>query len=211
MKICIGIISYFPDGDLWEIRKNSFINLCKQCRELFDLDYLVIAQNWKDFSPTVIGRYRISYYDEPLGIIGARNELRELFLASEYDYMIMLDDDCTLIGDKNAAKKYIEQIEEHPGMCGMFNGTLLKLFAISKELFKNISFGNGRVENGDYFEDILFVNTIQKKWPDKVFKFIKYCLNERSNNFNDENSTWFHGQYNKHDIGDRTRAILKEL
>ena len=218
MKICIGIISYLPDDNLKrEVRRKRLLSLIDQCNKLFNLPILIIAQNWKDMSlMSYNGLYNTSNctvygYQKPLGIIGARNELRKKFLESEYDYLIMLDDDSTLKGSIDSANKYIKQIEDHPGMFGIFNGTLLKLFAISKEVFSLLDFGQGRVENGDYFEDILFVETLRKKYSNKEFSFIKYDLNERSNNYNDPESTWFSGQFNKHDIGDRTRAKLKEL
>jgi hypothetical protein len=101
----------------------------------------------------------------------------------------MLDDDCNIIGSKTGGEKYLEQIESHPNMFGTFNGTLLKLFAISRTIFDFEDFGTGRVEEGDYFEDILFVNTLLKKYPDKHFQFSIGDLRERSNNYNDPNST----------------------
>ena len=56
-------------------------------------------------------------------------------------------------------------------------------------MFKQIDFGTGKVENGDYFEDILFVNILEKKFPTKHFIFNKNGLVEKSNNYNDPNST----------------------
>lgn len=218
MNICIGIISYLPnESDKRDIRRKKLLELISQCNKLFGLPILIVAQNWqgtnlnsyKDIFDT--SNCNVYSYDKPLGIIGARNKLREIFLKSNYDYLIMLDDDSTVSGTKDSADKYIQQIESHPDMYGIFNGTLLKLFAISKNIFESIDFGSGKVENGDYFEDILFVSALQKKFPTKQFTFIKNGLAEKSNNYNDPNSTWFHGQFNKHEIGDRTRARLKEI
>ena len=210
MKICIGIISYLPDDS--KIRFNRLEKLkilISNCNKIFNLPIIIIAQNWKDIN---LPGVKAKFYDSPLGIVGARKELRKEFLNSEYDYIIMLDDDCEIfVNDDLDGKLYLDQIKEHPGMCGIFAGTLLKLFAISKELFKLVNFGDGSVESGDFFEDILFVNTILTKYKDKVFTFKKNGLAERSNNFDDPNSTWFYGQYNKHDIGDRTRKLLKEI
>ena len=212
MKICIGIISYLPDdAKKREARVDKLYKLIETCNDIFKLPFIIIAQNWKGEKFNISANLKIINYTEPLGIIGARQELRKVFLASNYDYLIMLDDDCELTGTYNDGVQYIKQIEEHPDMYGTWNGTLLKLFAISKEMFKQIDFGTGRVENGDYFEDILFVNTLEKKFPTKHFIFNKNGLIEKSNNYNDPNSTWFYGQFNKHDIGDRTRLILKEI
>lgn len=209
MNKVIGIISYLPDDkNKRNIREEKISSLIDTCNELFDLPIIIVAQNWKDFTIDCCQLYK---YDNPLGIIGARNELRRIFLESGYDYLIMLDDDCEITGTTEGASLYLSEIDDHPEMYGIFNGTLLKLFAISKEVFKEIDFGSGRVEDGDYFEDILFVNTLEQKYKDKKFSFRKKDLIEKSNNFNDENSTWFHGQYVKREIGDRTREILKNI
>ena len=217
MKMCIGIISYLPNSDSRDVRRRKLLQLIDTCNRFFNLPILIIAQNWKDTdiisyrSMYNVSNCRIYHYQNPLGIIGARNELRRVFLSLDYDYLIMLDDDSTLTCTNEGVDEYIKQINDHPGMYGTFNSTLLKLFAISKEVFSLIDFGTGAVENGDYFEDILFVNTLRKKFPSKEFTFTKKGISERSNNYNDPDSTWYHGQFNKHDIGDRTRAILKEL
>ena len=218
MRICIGIISYLPDdNDKRNNRRSKLLKLINTCNTLFNLPIIVVAQNWKDTNLNSysslynVKNVMLHHYEKPLGIIGARKELRKLFLESDYDYLIMLDDDCSVTGTDVAAKNYIKQIEDHPGMWGMFMGTLLKLFAISKEVFKEVDFRDGRVEDGDFFEDILFVETLRKKYPDKMFKFNHLDLREKSNNYNDPDSTWFSGQFNKHEIGDRTRAILKEM
>ena len=209
MNKVIGIISYLPDNEkIRKIREVKIDSLVSTCEELFDLPIIIIAQNWKNFNTNCCQIYR---YDKPLGIVKARKELRKAFLNSGYDYLIMLDDDCSLTGTKEGFNNYLKEIDNHPGMFGTFKGTLLKLFAISKEMFSLQDFGDGEVENGDFFEDILFVNTLITKYPDKQFKFSRLEINESSNNFNDENSTWFHGQFNKHEIGDKTREMLGGL
>ena len=211
MNICIGIISYLPeDGESRSIREEKLKTLVSKCDELFNLPIMIIAQNWKDFSLESNNVNTIKY-DNALGIVEARKTLRSKFLESNYDYLIMLDDDCKISGSKEAANLYIDQIKAHPDGCGMFNFTLLKLFAISKDLFSKVNFGDGRVEDGDFFEDILFVNTLQKKYPSKLFNFKKNGLFESSNNVNDPHSTWFHGQFVKSKMGDKTRELIKRV
>ena len=212
MKICIGIISYFPDNDKTRRERSKKLqNLINTCTDLFNVPILIIAQNWIGNEVALNKLCTVKNFDYPLGIVGARKELRKEFLNSEYDYLIMLDDDCEIYGSKESAKLYINQILNNPGKCGLFNATLLKLFAISKELFSEVDFGEGSVENGDFFEDILFVDTLQKKYPNKIFTFRKNGLYERSNNFNDPLSTWYHGQFIKREIGDRTREIISKI
>ena len=209
MNKVIGIISYLPDDvNKRKIREEKIDSLIKTCNELFDLPIIIVAQNWKDFKVDCCQLYK---FEKPLGIVGARKELRKIFLHSGYDYLIMLDDDCKVLGTKEGANRYLKEIDNHPGMFGVFYGTLLKLFAISKEIFSLQDYGDGEVENGDFFEDILLVNTLEKRFPNKKFVFSKKDIKEESNNFNDENSTWYYGQFNKHAIGDKTRELLKEI
>lgn len=212
MNICIGIISYLPKEEkVREARKNKLVSLINKCNELFNLPILIVAQNWDDSVYSELPEnVSISHFPEALGITGARNELRRLFLLDSYDYLIMLDDDCELSGTKSGANDYIKQIEDHPNMAGVFKGTLLKLFAISKEVFFDYKFDGGEPINGEVFEDILFVNRLKIECPEKIFQFRRHFeLNEKSDNYMDPDSTWYHGQYNKHEMGDRTRRLLR--
>lgn len=93
-------------------------------------------------------------YKSRLGITEARRELRKRFLESSYDYLIMLDDDIVLIGNKEAANRYIRQIDDNPGKFGTFKQLTLQLFAISKEMFNLIDYPKGSPDSGDFFEDM---------------------------------------------------------
>lgn len=52
---------------------------------------------------------------------------------------------------------------------------------------------------------------LKKLYPNKFFSFVRGSLDPHANAANDSNSTWYHKQFVKHDIGDRTRAMIKEL
>ncbi len=158
MTKCIGIISYLPDdGHLRKIRVDKLNKLLSKCDELFSLPIIIIAQNWKDdvdlpkLSKSTITIYK---YDIKLGITGARRELRRRFLELEYEYLIMLDDDINLVGNKQSADNYIRQIDNHPGDFGTFKQLTLQLFAISRDLYSQIDFPEGEIMNGDFFEDM---------------------------------------------------------
>lgn len=210
MKICIGIISYFPDGDKRNVRIDRANKVIDDCNRLFNLPILIIAQNWNDLECNK-SNVTVFKYDK-LGITGARKKLREVFLDSEYDYMIMLDDDAKLVGTQEDAKTYLHQIEMHPGSrYGIYKTYLLKLFAISKDMFREIDYPAGEAENGDFFEDMYLIMALEKKWPSRKFLFTRTSLNDVSDSANDPDSTWYHKQFNKHDIGDRTRSMIKEL
>ena len=96
MKVCIGIISYLPDNSsVREVRRRKMLQLIDTCNKLFNLPILIVAQNWKDtdiksYSPIYnTSNCQVFKYAKPLGIIGARNELRKKFLESDYDYSSM--------------------------------------------------------------------------------------------------------------------------
>lgn len=192
MKPVIGIISYFPNNvDVRAVRIRKLFTLLSKCKQLFNLPVIIIAQNWKSElleNPDTI----IYQYDEPLGITGARKELRRKFLASDYDMLIMLDDDCEIVG--NSGQEYLKQLYSYPGCFIEFKKTLLKLFAISKDVFELVDFDDTNPENGDGFEDRIFVNTLRKKYPDKRKLFINTGLTEHSIATADVYSTWFKNQ-----------------
>ena len=166
----------------------TLLNICDY---LFNLPIIIIAQNWKDqkFSCKDLILYT---YEDKLGITGARKELRKKFLESTYDYLIMLDDDCTLIG--SSGKNYLQQIDNNPGCFIEFKKTLLKLFAISKELIAQVDFADVSPEKGEGFEDRIFVNTLRKKFPDKQRLFVSTGIMEHSISTADVYSTWYAGQ-----------------
>ena len=188
--------------------------LLLRCDELFGLPIIIVAQNWKDdtelvnLSKSTVTIYK---YDIKLGITGARRELRKRFLESDFEYLIMLDDDIHLVGNKQSADNYIKQIENHPGDFGTFKSLTLQLFAISKDMFSKIEYPAGEVANGDYFEDMWLIQALKKLYPDNFFSFVRGNLDPQGNAANDVYSTWYHKQFVKREIGDRTRAMIKQL
>lgn len=210
MKICIGIISYLPDEEkIRSTRRERLYKVIERCNELFSLPIIIVAQNWKD--DTEIEHAAVFKFTNKLGITGARKMLRKIFLESEYDYLIMLDDDAKLVGTREDADKYIKQIEDHPDQWGSYKSYLLKLFAISKHIYKQIDFPDGEAEDGDFFEDMYLVMALDKKFKVFRFSFKRTSLNDVSDSARDPNSTWFRKQFNKHIMGDRTRDMVRKL
>lgn len=136
MKFIIGIISYFPDDEeIRSERKTLCFNLVEKCKEVFvDVPIMIVAQNWRD--ETIEGA--TIYKHEKLGIYNARNKLKEYFLNSEYDFLIMLDDDCILTGDSIDGQMYKKQASLHPDKIGYFVGRFLKLLCMPKEVYRQI-------------------------------------------------------------------------
>lgn len=193
MNKCIGIISYLPDNkEIRDSRISLLNNLINFLDSKFNLPIIIVAQNYKNYIPN--SSNIILYEFNKLGIVGARNKLREIFLNSNYDCLIMLDDDCQLYGTKEGVKDYLIQLDNNPNMFYEFNKTLLKLFAISKELFKEIKFENINPENEEGFEDRIFVNTLRKKFPTKQYIINKHNLEEISVSTQDNLSTWYTNQ-----------------
>lgn len=189
MKKVIGIISYLPDDvKIRSQRIQLLSSLIAKCNQLFNLSIFIIAQNWP-----ILNFKNCTIFNYPkLGITGARKKLREKFLESEYDYLIMLDDDCRLEG--SSGKEYLRQIDVNPGKFGEFKQTLLKLFAISKEIFELEDFEDAEPEKGEGFEDRILVNKLRKKYPDKKFTFKNTGITEISTSTKDPLSTWYNNQ-----------------
>ena len=209
MKICLGIISYLPDNiDKREKRIKCLNNLIIKINELFkDFTVFIIAQNWKDYKIDQ-NNIIVKNYNNPLGVTGARIELRKVFLESEYDYLIMLDDDCMIIGTD--ASDYIREIKLHPNGFGYFSNCLLKLFAISRYIYEKIEFPNIVLENCEGFEDITFVSMCRIRFPEKGFEFDRSKLDEISFHHPDAPSLWWTREHThrKQEIYNKTRNYI---
>ncbi len=195
MQKVIGIISYLPDDK--RIRENRLFYLYKlisTSNTLFNLPIYIVIQNYNEQEIANLKKYtniQLSPNYTRLGIVGARKELRKWFLESTYDTLIMLDDDCVIYGNKEDGDKYLSQIDNNPDMFYEFGGTLLKLFAISKSIFKEVDFENLHPENGEVFEDRIFVEKLRRLFPEKRYIFERGKLWEGSVSTRDPNSTWY--------------------
>ena len=201
LKKVFGIISYFPDCDTdyhtqtRNTRIPRFYSLLKTLDKLWsDVDIIIIAQNWKDDVKLPVIHNKITRYDYPkLGILNARRTLREKFLESDYDYLIMLDDD-GIISAKDPTL-YMNEIDDHPGGVGVIrhHNCPLMLLAISKELYSQIDMPDIDAENGDGFEDDVFVASCFAKFPDKAFDFTQDIVKDISFKYDGPDkipSTW---------------------
>lgn len=210
----IGIISYLPD-DI-KIRNNRFKKLCnliQKCNLIFDnLPIMIIAQNWKDDEVEELHKPNIVCLRfDKLGIVGARNKLREKFLETKYNYLIMLDDDVVLKGGSKEGQEYLRQLNLHKNGFWEFNVTLLKLFAISKDLFALEKFDeNINPENEGGFEDRIFVNKLRVKYPQLKYQFNVNGLSQTSIATKDPDSTWYKNQDIKK-MRDITNSIIEKL
>lgn len=194
-NILIGIISYLPDNkELREHRLESLLKLIHKCNYLFDLHIYVVTQNYSDEERqklSNISNVECSLNYPKLGILQARRELRNDFLHSSYSNLIMLDDDCIISGSIQDARNYIKQIENNKDCFIEFNESLLKLFCISKEIFKEVDYEDVNPELEEGFEDRVFVSKLRKLYKDKRRVFDRGGLEECSISTKDKYSTWY--------------------
>lgn len=183
LSVCIGICSYFP----WEQperkqRQDRLDRLVKQLSNLFgDLPIIVIAQQWGYYS--FIGKCKnliIKYDYDKLGIIGARQELRNRFLESGFDYMIMFDDDAIIEYDSlSRVKEYLNEIQKHPkGFCFVKGGndpycpyadSQLNLCAVSEYIYSKEPIPNVNPQHSEAFEDVVFSTLLHYKYAELEF------------------------------------------
>lgn len=217
-----GIISYFPNNDsAYHIetrkeRSQRFRGLLFTLEKLWaDTDIMIIAQNWQDFElPEIKNKVTVYHYDK-LGILGARRELRKQFLNSEYDYLIMLDDDGMITSNDPAA--YMAEIDRHPNGMGVIRhiNCPLMLLAISKSLYAQVDMPNIDPEKGQGYEDDIFVATCFANYPNRCFDFPKGIIEERSFHYKGEGkcpSTWDREKsYNRKAMSMRTKSEIQKI
>lgn len=208
MKIVIGIISYLPDNEMVrETRGKLLKNLIRQCDYLFNIPILIIAQNWQNYK---IDSPNVTVFHFPkLGITNARKELRKQFLETDNDYVIMLDDDCIVMGSYIDGEKYLTSIKSHKNGYGIKNGTLLKLAAFSRYVMQQVDFQNISPEKNEGHEDCIFCETIRAQFPQNEFLFTDN-LCELSNSENDPLSVWRCNE-NKQLNRENTIKIVKKI
>ena len=165
-KFAIGIISYIPDDNRKQ-RQTVLVDLIKSCSVIFPgIDIFIIAQNWNDFTVESSSNKITLFKYGKLGISGARNKLRDWFISSEYDYLIMFDDDTILIGNKQNGDRFLSLLKDDSfGIYDWYRRQLCG-FAISKSLFKIVEYPKETAENGEIFEDTYLSNICKYHCPD---------------------------------------------
>lgn len=197
MKKVFGIISWFPDEPTH--RKQRLERLNKTFKHLIDLfsedvEFLIIAQNWKDYKVPKFVKHTIIHKFDKLGILGARKMLREKFLETDYDYLIMCDDDIVLKPEvENAPKKYLERLDKHPeGFSFVRYGWSLTFCAISRFIYSKEDMVDVDPEKNEGYEDMVFPLLLHYKYHDKEFKTGDlFSFHQHEASFSkDHKSTW---------------------
>lgn len=177
MRKVFGIPSWLPDKEPDRtMRKERLNRLFKQLERLWpDVDILVIAQNWQDFSPVDTKNKQVIRRFEPLGILKARKALREEFLALGYDYLIMFDDDAIIKCENDHAHlDFMTEIDRHPnGFCFVhgrnnkyhpYIGAQLNLCAVSRFIYEKEPMVDIDPQKDEGYEDSIFACLLHHKW-----------------------------------------------
>lgn len=107
----IGIISYLPDDEIVRnVRYWRFRGLLRKLKATFpDEKIVVVGQNYTDAEVEQIDLSIDVRRYAKLGVIGARNTLRQIFLDSNEEYIILYDDDSEICCNvEDGGKKFIE-------------------------------------------------------------------------------------------------------
>lgn len=186
---CIGIISYFPDEpELRENRRSRCFKLLNQLNEHFKLPIFIVTQNWSDEDINELNKFTNQQIyitkDNKLGITGARIKLRDVFLNyTNFDYVILLDDDSDLVIEDGGVEQYLQEIDDHPNCVGLWNLSMPRLLAVSRYSYDKLGYDFIKdldAEKLEVWEDHCWRCTYQQLWPDEVYTFKKDKMKEIS-------------------------------
>ena len=232
IKPCFGIVSYLPlNQPDREQRQTRLDKLVSRLSELWpDIPIMIIAQQW---SNKLLDTFHMSYtlenkcknkvirYDYPkLGIINARKTLRERFLESDFNYIIMFDDDALIEGNVDLAKKYVEEMNKHPnGFCFIkgkgsskftdYADSQLNMCAISKYIYEKEPLPGVDPQKGEAFEDRIWSTLLHFKYAELEFDAPKGLYHNHFRNTKEPvTSTWSNKEhYNWNKLRSNTHKI----
>ena len=112
-SLLVGIISYLPNDPTLRAKRTTAVRFqCDWLNNVLPLNKkLVVAQNYGTDEVLHSGNYDY-IYAEPLGAGEARNVILRRFYSSEYDWLLLLDDD-TVIDDKYSPNNFIDDIQKY--------------------------------------------------------------------------------------------------
>lgn len=172
-----GIISWLPDAEPARgLRIERLNRTFKQIYDIFgDVNFLVIAQNWGNYKvPSFIKNIEIINKTK-LGILKARQVLREEFLKRNYDYLIMCDDDLIIktVGPL-IAEAYMDELNFHPkGFIFLqYKAAQLNLCAVSRFIYEQEPMVDIDPQKMEGYEDTVFSNLLHYKYSKYEFNTI---------------------------------------
>ena len=114
MSIMIGQISYLPNNEL----RTKRLTASHTQFEWFDYllpntKTMIVAQAYTSDELPDKNKYDVLAYDEPIGAGLARNKVLEYFYHSDYDWLLLCDDDTTAYDYYNY-QDFIRDVAENP-------------------------------------------------------------------------------------------------
>lgn len=182
MKKCFGIISWLPSDSRRDKRKNRVFSLISKLNQLWpDTDIIIIKQNWGEIKLPDVSNNIIEYdYTNGLGILKARQVLREKFLALDYDYLITMDDDCLIDCKSGQEKVFLDDIDRHPNGFAFITGhndSLNKCYAgaqfnlacLSRYILEHEPIPQTDPQKGQAYEDCIYSCLLHNKYKNNEF------------------------------------------
>ena len=203
VKQVIGIVSYLPT-DNYQARQQRLLRLLEQLRNYWPfLPIIIIAQNWRNnsFLPTDLD-ITVFNYKDGLGILKARQTLREKFLEMDYEQLIMFDDDAVIETTYENAQNFIKTCMDHPrgfmflkghrrDPLGIYDPAQLNGCCISRWLIEAEPIRDEwDPQKYGIFEDVVYAHLFHWKYPEYEFDTFGLACVQWSNPKYPLKSTW---------------------
>lgn len=194
INCCIGIISYFPDDEAVRVaRINHCQELLNNLSTIFkDIPIVIVAQNWFCNDIQVNSNNITLLQFNKLGILSARKVLRKYFLENtNYDYIILFDDDCVLNGTETDGNLFLRALAENPDKYYYARKNMFKLCAISRKIFSDVPLPDIGVDDESGLEDLAYAAILDYSYKNSMISDIDCRLSETSDwATNPLESTW---------------------
>ena len=113
MSIMIGQISYLPNTELRTKRFEAARTQIEWLHKVLpNVKITSVLQNYTDAESDLIKSDDIISFSKPIGAGKARNLILEKFYNSDYDWLLLCDDD-TILDDKYHCENFIEELSNN--------------------------------------------------------------------------------------------------
>ena len=113
MSIMIGQISYLPNNELRTKRFEAAHTQIEWLHKVLpNVKITSVLQNYTQDECDMLGSDMYLSYDTPIGAGRARNKILEKFYNSNYDWLLLCDDD-TILDDKYHCENFIEELSNN--------------------------------------------------------------------------------------------------
>lgn len=222
-KKVIGIVSYLPNRNRQE-RKNRFLCLLARLNRYWpNIPIIIIAQNWgqeKIIPAEYSEKITVFHYNQPLGILKARQMLREKFLETDYEQIIMFDDDAVIETTEAKAQEFLQICDNNPkgfmflkghrhDPLGIYDPAQLNGCCISRWLIEAEPLRDEwDPQKYGIFEDVVYAHLFHWKYPEYEFEVSGFACVQWSNPKYPLKSTW---TITDNKCCQKTKALLESI